>query len=104
MTTLSTHVLDSGKGTPARGVELHLSRRSGERWERVGDGQTDDDGRFGDFGEVGPGTYRLVFETGKWGNAFYPFVTVVFVVAGDTDHLHVPLLLSPYGYTTYRGS
>lgn len=104
MTTLSTHVLDTGKGSPASGVEVHLSRRSGEDWDAVAGGLTDDDGRFRDFGDLEAGTYRLVFETGKWGNTFYPFVAVVFVVADDRDHLHVPLLISPYGYTTYRGS
>lgn len=104
MTTLSTHVLDTGKGKPARRLEVHLARRSGEGWDPVAKGVTDDDGRFGDFGELAADTYRLVFETGRWGNTFYPFVTVVFVVADETDHLHVPLLISPYGYTTYRGS
>lgn len=104
MTTLSTHVLDTGAGTPASGLAVHLSRRSGEGWDLVAEGLTDDDGRFGDFGEMAAGTYRLVFETGEWGNTFYPFVAVVFVVAAESDHLHVPLLISPYGYTTYRGS
>ena len=104
MTTLSTHVLDTRLGAPAPGMEVELFRPAGEGWESVVEGVTDDDGRFGGFGELEPGTYRLVFETGKYGNAFYPVVTVVFVVEDDTGHLHVPLLLSPYGYTTYRGS
>lgn len=104
MTTLSTHVLDTEKGLPARGVELHLSRGAEEGWQRVAGGETDEDGRFGEFGQLEPGTYRLVFETGMWGNSFYPFVAIVFQVEAGTGHLHVPLLLSPYGYTTYRGS
>lgn len=104
MTSLSTHVLDTERGMPARGIEVHLSRRSEDGWDRVGGGETDEDGRFGGFDELGAGTYRLVFETGKWGNSFYPFVTVVFIVDAGSEHLHVPLLLSPYGYTTYRGS
>lgn len=105
MTTLSTHVLDTELGGPAEGMEVHLSRRGdGRSWDRVSTAATDGDGRVGDFGRLDPGIYRLVFETGEYGNVFYPSVAVVFVVDGDRDHLHVPLLLSPFGYTTYRGS
>lgn len=104
MITLSTHVLDTERGLPAEGVELRLSRQVGENWDRIADGATDLDGRFGDFGELEQGTYRLAFETGDYGNPFYPLVEVVFVVEDSSGHLHVPLLLSRYGYTTYRGS
>lgn len=104
MTTLSTHVLDTRLGAPAEGIAVRLSRRGDDGWEPVSEAVTDDDGRVGDLGILDPGVYRLVFETGDYGNDFYPFVAVSFVVAGDRDHLHVPLLLSPYGYTTYRGS
>lgn len=104
MTTLSTHILDTQRGVPAEGVELHLSQPDGDGWEPVVKGVTDADGRFGDFGELKPGTYRLVFEIGKYGNDFYPVIAVVFLVEEEADHLHIPLLLSPFGYTTYRGS
>lgn len=104
MTTLSTHVLDTRLGAPAEGIEVHLSRRRDGGWDRVSTAATDSNGRVGDLGRLDPGVYRLVFETGDYGNVFYPSVEVVFVVDGDSHHLHVPLLLSPFGYTTYRGS
>lgn len=103
MTTLSIHVLDTTKGTPAPALGIHLSRWTGEGWERVKYGVTDDDGRF-DFGVVEGGRHRIGFETGSYGNEFYPFVHVVFVVDESRPHYHVPLLLSEFGYTTYRGS
>lgn len=104
MTTLSTHVLDTRLGAPAPGMGLELSRPAGDDWVPVVVGVTGEDGRFGDFGDLRPGTYRLVFETGRYGNDFYPLVPVIFVIDEDVGHLHIPLLLSPYGYTTYRGS
>ena len=103
MTTLSTHVLDTSSGEPVRGLEVHLARRDGQSWAPVARGFTDDDGRL-DLGEVASGRHRLGFETGAAGNEFYPYVHVVFEIGGDRAHYHVPLLLSPYGYTTYRGS
>ena len=104
MSTLSTHVLDTATGEPAIGMTVHLSRSSGDGWETLATMKTDDDGRAGAGGELAGGTYRLGFETGDYGNEFYPFVHVVFRVDEDREHYHVPLLLSPYGYTTYRGS
>lgn len=104
MSTLSTHVLDTAAGVPAMGVRVHLSVREGDSWQRLGEASTDDDGRADGFGDLTPGRYRLGFETGEAGNEFYPFVHVVFEVDGNRDHYHIPLLLSPYGYTTYRGS
>lgn len=105
MSTLSTHVLDTSTGDPARGIPVHLSRSVEGGWEQLATAVTDDDGRAQQgFGGLPPGTYRLGFETGEYGNDFYPFVHVVFVVEEERDHYHVPLLLSPYGYTTYRGS
>lgn len=104
MSTLSTHVLDTVSGEPAVGMTIHLSRSGEEGWSSLGEAVTDADGRVQDFGELDTGTYRLGFETGGWGNDFFPFVHVVFMVDGSRDHYHVPLLLSPYGYTTYRGS
>lgn len=104
MSTLSTHVLDTATGEPAVDIEVHLARSTDDGWEHVFEARTDDDGRAGGFGDLGSGTYRLGFETGAYGNEFYPFVHVVFVVEETRDHYHVPLLLSPFGYTTYRGS
>ena len=94
MTRITTHVLDTARGRPAAGVPVAL--------EGAGGAVTDADGRAS-LGEVGPGRHRLVFEVGAL-SPFYPEVSIVFVVAEAEDHLHVPLLLSPYGYTTYRGS
>ncbi len=104
MSTLSTHVLDTSTGEPAVGMKVHLSRSEGDRWETLATMSTDDDGRAGGFGDLAGGTYRLGFETGDYGNEFYPFVHVVFGVDEGREHYHVPLLLSPYGYSTYRGS
>lgn len=103
MTTLSTHVLDTTTGEPAAGMAVHLSRRDDSGWMRLVEAETDLDGRLS-FGEVEPGTHRLGFETGAYGNDMYPFVHVVFDVTDGRDHYHVPLLLSRYGYSTYRGS
>lgn len=104
MSTLSTHVLNTSTGEPATGMVVHLARAAGGGWERIASMETDEDGRAGAFGDLDSGTYRLGFETGAHGNEFYPFVHVVFDVDGDRAHYHIPLLLSAYGYTTYRGS
>lgn len=104
MSTLSTHVLDTASGEPAAGIQVHVSRSGEDRWEELARVHTDDDGRASGFGDLPPGTYRLGFETGAYGNEFYPFVHVVFLVEEGPSHYHVPLLLSPFGYTTYRGS
>ena len=112
MSTISTHVLDTARGRPAAGVRVALEARAGDGWERVGGGVTDADGRVPDLatgGTPGAGAYRLTFATGEWlaaaGTAgFYPQVTVEFLVEDPQAHYHVPLLLSPYGYSTYRGS
>jgi 5-hydroxyisourate hydrolase len=97
--TLSTHVLDTATGRPAAGIVVRLESRSGEPLDS---GVTDADGRVASLGGALPlADYVLRFDTG--GRGFYPEVVVVFTVADDRHH-HVPLLLSPYGYTTYRGS
>lgn len=105
MTTLSTHVLDMVTGKPIPGMRVHLAR-AGESggWDDITEVVSDDDGRIADFGDLSDGRFRLGFETAESGNEFFPFVHVVFEIDGTQDHLHVPLLLSPYGYTTYRGS
>jgi hydroxyisourate hydrolase len=107
--TLSTHVLDTGRGEPAPGVPVRLERASGGEWIAVAAAHTDHDGRVRDWvpaHEWVAGRYRLVFDTAAHlgPDAFFPEVTVVFEVVDPVPHLHVPLLLSRYGYTTYRGS
>lgn len=101
---LSTHVLDAVKGEPAGGVIVRLESDGRE----IGRGTTDDDGRVADFGAgpLGAGVYRLVFETGAYlgENAFFPEVAVTFLADGHRPRYHVPLLLSAYSYSTYRGS
>ena len=102
--SLSTHILDTERGEPASGVPVLLERLVGAEWARVASGTTGGDGRLGDFvpdGQWGAGRYRLTFTTG---GVFFPEVSVVFEVTAPDRHHHVPLLLSPYGYTTYRGS
>ena len=109
--SLSSHVLDGTTGTPAVGVSLRWDRLADGRWEPVAQAVTDIDGRVRDWGGVshGVGTHRLVFGTGKYFAArrqptFYPEVMVVFEVTDADEHYHVPLLLSPFAYSTYRGS
>ncbi|OLR95025.1 hydroxyisourate hydrolase [Actinokineospora bangkokensis] len=101
--TLSTHVLDTAVGRPAAGLAVTHHRHDGTAWVHGGDHTTDDDGRVPRFA-VEPGTHRLTFATGAHlgPEAFYPEVTVVFRVT--SGHHHVPLLISPFGYSTYRGS
>ncbi len=106
--TLSTHVLDSTTGRPAAGVGVLLEQRGAADWSGVRSGITDDDGRLR-LGETVPGVYRLTFSTGTWLKrrgieTFYPEVGVTFEVTSADEHYHVPLLLSPFGYATYRGS
>lgn len=109
---VTTHVLDVAIGRPARGVAVTLSRLTGEAFEELAHGETDADGRHANLlrpGTLVPGTYRIRFEVGPYfaqtqRESFYPFVEIVFVVAATDEHYHVPLLLSPYGYSTYRGS
>jgi 5-hydroxyisourate hydrolase len=109
--TLSTHVLDASNGRPAASVTVSLHRRVDDRWELVGDGTTDEDGRCRTLAPNGleATTYRLTFDTGSYFTAsgqtgFYPEVSVVFQVTEPGRHHHVPLLLSPFAYSTYRGS
>jgi 5-hydroxyisourate hydrolase len=106
--SLSTHVLDTAKGTPATGIQVHLETRTPQGWERTGTHHTDADGRIRAWHtEVGDGLHRLVFDTGTYlgEGAFFPEVTVTFRIEdSERQHYHVPLLLSPFGYSTYRGS
>ena len=109
---ITTHVLDTARGLPAHGVPVVLEHATDDGWELVGRCATDADGRGSHLVAEGialsHGRYRLTFDTGAYFRgrgeaAFYPEVAVVFTVAGD-EHHHVPLLLSPFGYSTYRGS
>ncbi len=107
--SLSTHVLDSTTGRPAAGVGVRLASWTGADWAPVAERVTDADGRIADLADPGPGRHRITFDTGGYfaarGTAtFYPEVDVVFEITDPARHHHVPLLLSPFGYTTYRGS
>ena len=103
MGTLSTHVLDTAAGRAGAGITVTLTRREGEE---LGVDVTDIDGRVASIGPdiLEAGDYVLRFDTGSYGNDFYPEVVVVFTIADPGQHYHVPVLLSPYGFTTYRGS
>lgn len=109
-TTITTHVLDAARGRPAANVPVTLERRTDGQWQALAAGHTDGDGRCRDLSVEGPsrGVHRLVFDTGAYfaacgQAAFYPEVVITFEVTGP-EHYHVPLLLSPFSYTTYRGS
>jgi 5-hydroxyisourate hydrolase len=110
--SLSTHVLDTASGRPAPGLAVRCERLDDDAVTLVTERRTDDDGRIGDLVDraaLTVGTYRLTFATGAWAAAndqatFYPEVSVTFTVTAPDEHHHVPLLLSPYGYSTYRGS
>ncbi|HEX7183073.1 MAG TPA: hydroxyisourate hydrolase [Thermoanaerobaculia bacterium] len=113
MNGITTHVLDTSRGRPASGVPVVLEIRSGAEWWEIGRGETDSDGRvrqlLPDRSLLSAGTYRLTFNVGKYFESrgvesFYPEASIVFVIRDAAQHYHVPLLLSPYGYSTYRGS
>lgn len=114
MSVITTHVLDTSRGCPAEGVRVALEQIDiNEQWHVVGHGATDSNGRLRTFGAESaaaePGIYRLRFETRAYFEtlgvrAFFPTVVVTFEVSERAGHYHVPLLLSPFGYSTYRGS
>ena len=114
MSAVTTHVLDTSRGLPAVGVPVVLERRvAPDEWREVRRGETDADGRVRSLLPAGSplvaGTYRLTFDTRRYFDAqgtatFYPSVIVVFDAAATETHYHVPLLLSPFGYSTYRGT
>lgn len=109
---ITTHVLDTATGKPARGMTVVLERLDGGAWVQLGHGATDADGRHRNLmnpADRTDGIFRLTFATGEWFRAtgvsgFYPAVQVVFEITDPEAHHHVPLLISPYGYSTYRGS
>lgn len=113
MSAITTHILDVSEGFPARDVPVTLEREIETGWEIIGRGVTDDDGRLRDLldpeADLRTGNYRLTFETETYFKrqlieGFYPQVVVAFTVRDADSHYHVPLLLSPFGYSTYRGS
>jgi 5-hydroxyisourate hydrolase len=111
MSTVTTHVLDTSLGQPAAGVPVRLEHLTGGAPAPVAEASTDDDGRIRELGPDGlpPGTYRVVFDTGAYfarsgRRTFYPEVTVSFLIEETGGHYHVPLILSPFAYSTYRGS
>jgi 5-hydroxyisourate hydrolase len=114
MSPITTHVLDTAAGKPARGMTVVLASRQGpERWAELGRGVTDANGRISEFKPplepLEAGVFRLRFQTGAYFTAmgvhgFYPEIDVSVQIDDVAQHYHIPLLLSPFGYTTYRGS
>ncbi len=112
MSAITTHVLDTSKGKPASGIKIVLFKNEDEEWKTIAGGITNDDGRISDLLEKnvfpGAGIYKLKFDTKEYFEnnsieTFYPFVEIVFEIK-DKEHYHVPLLVNPFGYSTYRGS
>ena len=112
MSPITTHVLDTSCGRPAAGVPVVLEIQAGASWTELARGTTDADGRAADLlpgGSLDKAIYRLRFDTASYFRSqgvtgFYPYVAIVFEVREPGQHHHVPLLLSPFGYSTYRGS
>jgi 5-hydroxyisourate hydrolase len=107
---ITTHVLDTAAGKPAVGMSVVLALHQGSEWVRVASGHTDTQGRVTTLTEeieILPGVYRLTFDTGSYHrevDSFFPEVQVIFKLKSAGEHIHVPLLVSPFGYTTYRGT
>ena len=104
MSGITTHVLDTSRGRPGAGISVMLERRTGP-WELIERGTTDADGRARLADAVDPGVYRITFDISAYfRETFFPEAAIVFEVRDPAQHYHVPLLLSPFGYSTYRGS
>jgi 5-hydroxyisourate hydrolase len=108
---VTTHILNAVSGRPAHNVAVTLEQQAVEGWQEIAYGHTDEDGRIAEFGpkDLSPGVYRMRFATGAYfagqgSSAFYPEVMILFTLDDADAHYHVPLLLSPYAYSTYRGS
>lgn len=111
---LSVHVLNLANGLPSSGVEVKLEQKINNQWKLLNTKVTNEQGRIPDLypkGEklVKNSVYKVTFETGKWfkthnAETFFPEVPVIFTTNGNLEHYHIPLLLSPYGYSTYRGN
>lgn len=114
MSAITTHVLDTSRGRPAGGVPVVLETETqGGGWQVLGRGETDADGRLKNLlppdAALSAGVYRLTFDTDAYFRAqsieaFFPAVSITFTLRDAGEHYHVPLLLSPFGYSTYRGS
>ncbi len=112
MSQITTHVLDTTIGKPGEGIHIELQEQQNNMWQTIAEGTTNADGRIADLLEkdevLAPATYRMVFHTGKYFESnkqkvFYPVVHIHFQTV-DQSHYHIPLLLNPFGYSTYRGS
>lgn len=110
---LSVHVLNLETGVPSSGVEVTLEQHVGPNWQMLAQGTTNEQGRIGELFPAGrtfeQGEYRVVFKTGDYyqrvgHETFFPEIPVIFKVRNTDQHYHIPLLLSPYGFSTYRGS
>ena len=113
MSQITNHVLDTAIGKPAAGIDLTLSHLINDEWQLLGAGTTNSDGRVADLLAedltLDAGRYKVLFVTESYFknqkvDAFYPYAEIVFDITGDGEHYHIPLLLSPFGYSTYRGS
>jgi 5-hydroxyisourate hydrolase len=114
MNSISSHVLNTSLGRPAAGVHVRLEQQVTEdQWNLVWQGVTDSDGRVPRIevqaGDTDKGVFRITFETGEYFSSlkqdcFYPYAAIVFQIHDPAQHYHVPLLLNPFGYSTYRGS
>ena len=109
---ITTHVLDTSIGRPAAGLEVFLDKKSADQWQALATGRTNGDGRIADLiepGSLDAAHYRLTFKTGEYFDSrdvegFYPQVQIEFEIRETDQHYHVPLLLNPFGFSTYRGS
>ena len=110
---LSVHVLNLENGLPSPGVKVTLEQHVGDKWQSLSEGVTNQQGRIAELfpanRSMQPGEYRVVFKTGDYykkanRETFFPEVPVIFQVKQADQHYHIPLLLSPYGFSTYRGS
>jgi len=113
MSQITTHILDTTRGLPAQAVPISLYAKQGDSWEKLAEGKTNDDGRIPDLlaaeQTLPAGTYRMHFDTKAYFDAnneqgFYPYVDIVFDIDSSGSHYHIPLLLTAFGYSTYRGS
>jgi len=113
MTQITSHILDTSRGRPAQGVLIQLTQQQDDSWVMLGSAKTNEDGRVSDFvgsdKVLAAGVYKLTFSLSDYYErlnikSFYPYAEIAFIIDGDGQHYHVPLLLNPFGYSTYRGS
>jgi 5-hydroxyisourate hydrolase len=110
---LSVHVLNLDNGLPSANVKVVLEAQQNDKWTEINSATTDEEGRISELypkdASLQKGVYKVTFKTGDWfrqknERSFFPEVPVVFVIDGSLEHYHIPLLISPYGYSTYRGN